>query len=1095
MAKNQTFSVSLSLLTKNFQKGVKTVQTSLNSLKMQFRNFAAALGAGLGISDIARNMIDSARKLDKAQAVLKNVSNGVGAYADNQKFVLELSKKYNQELTTLMGNYAKYHATANQANIALEEQKYIYEALTRASAYFNLSADETNGVMLAITQMMSKGRVSSEELRRQLGERLPGAMGLMAKAMGVTNAELENMLKRGELLAVDALPKFAKELNKVTQNINVDNIEGASNKLRNAFTNLTTKLNIGGIYKNLINGVSNGLEYITNNLRKVGETIATVLGTIAMKPIIEKGRNAWKSFFNELEENVTRTQKRLVETRERANILAKAQNISIDSATLQPMGPPPVDPKALKSYERLKFLADYYSEQQKILVVQQEQLNNKLSTMGKRLGASVKNILKVVGIQAAYYAIAMAVSAIVTNIVSWYKEQKRIKNLVKETREELDKMADMVSDQETSLTTNLAVYNNEDAPESDRINALKRINELLGLEGDAAFTLASANEDVNKAVKDRIALIKEEQAYQSKLAKQTELQNRQKELEEERKRNLQEKEELREQLKTSPTQDVKMQRAAKMNSLDRRNKQIDVELGEIAKILKENGEELAKLELGASARQAELNNATIGNTGTGGNGGERTLIEEYKDIQEEYNTNLRTLNEMKKNELITEEEYNKALEELTLKTAESILALNDIDENTDTFAKRILDAAKAYIANAEKEDKMQDALDEYEKSVKELYSQYKNGAITQKELENELYSLLEETMLAVTAMGDLSGAAEKLADEFKKQKRQRTLDEIGKKDAPAPGKFDNTFNYRKEASEIYGDNAEYLRDYSEGLKEYIDNLKEYKDALSGDDLAQLNKYIDELETNLGTLTSQADTFAQAAAFAEVQEDIKNMKQELAEGIWDNITGIATAAERLTNSWKSLSDAMEDTDASGWEKFLTIFTTIITTIETIVSVYKTLQAAVAAYKALQLGMAAAEQAGIAVEVEKLALMTSQAVVAKQLAVAKGMQSAAAVPYPANIAAIASTAAALAAAFAAVPAFAQGGIVDSNSTLGDKNLIRVNGGEAILTKSQQGTLWKLLDGQTSMMQKGGSLELKVKGSDLVAVLNNYQKKISK
>ena len=104
MAKNQTFSVSLSLLTKNFQKGVKTIQTSLNNLKMQFRNFAGALGAGLGISEIARNMIDSAKKLDKAQTVLKNVSNGIEAYGENQKFVMDISKKYSQEITTLMDN-------------------------------------------------------------------------------------------------------------------------------------------------------------------------------------------------------------------------------------------------------------------------------------------------------------------------------------------------------------------------------------------------------------------------------------------------------------------------------------------------------------------------------------------------------------------------------------------------------------------------------------------------------------------------------------------------------------------------------------------------------------------------------------------------------------------------------------------------------------------------------------------------------------------------------------------------------------------------------------------------------------------------------
>lgn len=54
--------------------------------------------------------------------------------------------------------------------------------------------------------------VSSEELRRQLGERLPGAVNMMAQALGVTVTELQKMLKAGSIASADALPKFAKVL-------------------------------------------------------------------------------------------------------------------------------------------------------------------------------------------------------------------------------------------------------------------------------------------------------------------------------------------------------------------------------------------------------------------------------------------------------------------------------------------------------------------------------------------------------------------------------------------------------------------------------------------------------------------------------------------------------------------------------------------------------------------------------------------------------------------------------------------------------------------------------------------------------------------
>lgn len=51
-----------------------------------------------------------------------------------------------------------------------------------------------------------------EELKGQLSESLPSAVGIAAKAMGVTTQELFKMMEKGELVASDFLPKFTKTL-------------------------------------------------------------------------------------------------------------------------------------------------------------------------------------------------------------------------------------------------------------------------------------------------------------------------------------------------------------------------------------------------------------------------------------------------------------------------------------------------------------------------------------------------------------------------------------------------------------------------------------------------------------------------------------------------------------------------------------------------------------------------------------------------------------------------------------------------------------------------------------------------------------------
>lgn len=112
-----------------------------------------------------------------------------------------------------------------------------------------------------------------------------------------------------------------------------------------------------------------------------------------------------------------------------------------------------------------------------------------------------------------------------------------------------------------------------------------------------------------------------------------------------------------------------------------------------------------------------------------------------------------------------------------------------------------------------------------------------------------------------------------------------------------------------------------------------------------------------------------------------------------------------------------------------------------------------------------------------------------------AIASGVASAAQTPIVGWLLAGAA-AAAVVAALASIPSFSTGGIFDGNSTIGDMNLARVNAGEMILNNRQQRNLFNLLDGNGATgASSGGQVEFKIKGKELVGVLNNYSNKISK
>ena len=186
MAGRLSFSIAVNLVTEQFKKGANQVRASFQAIKAETVAFAAALGAGgVGLMEIVGRFVDVARETGRVTTALKNVSGGMAQYADNLSYITQLAKQYGLEVNALTGNFAKFTATADISGMSLANQRKIFESLSRACTAFGLSADQTNHVFTALSQMMSKGKISSEELRQQMGEQLPIALQAMAKAAGV----------------------------------------------------------------------------------------------------------------------------------------------------------------------------------------------------------------------------------------------------------------------------------------------------------------------------------------------------------------------------------------------------------------------------------------------------------------------------------------------------------------------------------------------------------------------------------------------------------------------------------------------------------------------------------------------------------------------------------------------------------------------------------------------------------------------------------------------------------------------------------------------------------------------------------------------
>jgi tape measure domain-containing protein len=249
---------------------------------------AAAISTQQAIQFL-RESVNTGIKFDSLKTQFTFANGGdVRRGAEEMDFARRLSEQLGLELVGTSKAYAKLQAAAKGSALEGKATQDIFRAVASAGAVMGLSADEQAGALLAISQMMSKGTVMAEELKGQLGERLPGAFNIAAKAMGVTTAELQKMMEAGGVITADFLPKFAAALQE-SVNGSLPAAEASARaqlqRLENAFTEFKLRIANSGLLDKVAEQLERLLEHIGNmadsgELDQMAETFANTFGAV-----------------------------------------------------------------------------------------------------------------------------------------------------------------------------------------------------------------------------------------------------------------------------------------------------------------------------------------------------------------------------------------------------------------------------------------------------------------------------------------------------------------------------------------------------------------------------------------------------------------------------------------------------------------------------------------------------------------------------------------------------------------------------------------------------------------------------------------------
>lgn len=251
--------------------GAARARGALSSIGSVIGSTAGQFGVMGGVAGAAlftKGMLDSGQAQDRLRNSLRASTGNMDIAMREIAFVRDMTSRLGLEFESTAASYSKFVSVGKLSKLTFAEIRDTFEGVADATAVMGLSSDEANGAMLALTQMLSKGRVTAEELNQQLAERIPGAVTLMAKSLGVGTAEMLKMMERGELIATDVLPKFGAELKKQfgpEATRNAVSTTGAINELKNAWVEFKQELIDAGAVEALKKFMA-GIIFVVRNI-------------------------------------------------------------------------------------------------------------------------------------------------------------------------------------------------------------------------------------------------------------------------------------------------------------------------------------------------------------------------------------------------------------------------------------------------------------------------------------------------------------------------------------------------------------------------------------------------------------------------------------------------------------------------------------------------------------------------------------------------------------------------------------------------------------------------------------------------------------
>jgi tape measure domain-containing protein len=240
------------------------------------------------MSSFIGKSFEAAKAVSNLNTAMQFASGSSVKAASDMKFIDKVVDDMGIPLASAREGFKDFAASTKDTALEGEPTRKLSDSMGKVTTVLGLTPEKASLANKALSQMASKGTVSMEELRGQLGDHIPGIINISARAMGVTTQELNKMVSSGSVTAEDFLPKLTRQLStEFTPDAKSasQNMQSAENRMNNSMLRAQEKF--GAANQQVMITVYNGLAAAINLASAAFDNMGRILtGVVAATGVL-----------------------------------------------------------------------------------------------------------------------------------------------------------------------------------------------------------------------------------------------------------------------------------------------------------------------------------------------------------------------------------------------------------------------------------------------------------------------------------------------------------------------------------------------------------------------------------------------------------------------------------------------------------------------------------------------------------------------------------------------------------------------------------------------------------------------------------------